>query len=37
MIPTNFMANAMNYTKKDVFIITESERKNINVKELFNS
>ncbi|MCD6172941.1 MAG: LemA family protein [Sulfurimonas sp.] len=37
MIPTNFMATAMNYTKKEVFEIIESERKNINVKELFNS
>ena len=37
MIPTNFMATAMNYTKKEVFEISESERKNINVKELFNS
>ena len=36
MIPTNFMASAMNYKKKDVFVITESERKNVNVKELFN-
>jgi len=35
-IPTNFMANAMNYQKKQVFEITESERKNVNVKELFN-
>ena len=37
MIPTNFMATAMNYRKKEVFEIHESERKNINVKELFNS
>jgi len=36
-IPTNFMANAMNYRKKDVFEISESERKNVNVKDLFNS
>lgn len=35
-IPTNFMATAMNYTKKDVFEISEGERKNVNVKELFN-
>lgn len=35
-IPTNFMANAMNYRKKDVFVISESERQNVNVKELFN-
>lgn len=37
MLPTNFMANAMNYKRKQVFEIVESERKNINVKELFNS
>nr|WP_321268379.1 LemA family protein [uncultured Sulfurimonas sp.] len=36
MIPTNFMANAMAYKRKQVFEIVESERKNINVKELFN-
>lgn len=35
-IPTNFMATAMNYAKKDVFVISESERQNVNVKELFN-
>ena len=35
-IPTNFMASAMGYTKKEVFEISESERKNVNVKELFN-
>ncbi|WP_455756247.1 LemA family protein [Sulfurimonas sp.] len=37
MIPTNFMANAMNYQRKDVFEINDDERQNINVKELFNS
>jgi len=36
MIPTNFMANAMNYRKKEVFEISESERKNVNVDKLFN-
>lgn len=36
MIPTNFMANAMNYKRKEVFEIVDSERQNINVKELFN-
>ena len=36
MIPTNFMASAMNYRRKEVFEITESERKNVNVKELFD-
>lgn len=37
MFPTNFMASAMNYREKDVFEITQQERENINVKELFNS
>jgi LemA protein len=37
MIPTNFMANAMGYTRKEVFEIVEQERQNVNVKELFNS
>lgn len=36
MIPTNFMASAMNYKPKEVFEIQESERKNVNVKELFS-
>lgn len=36
MIPTNFMASAMSYKKKEVFEIVESERKNVHVKELFN-
>ncbi|MEA3331917.1 MAG: LemA family protein [Campylobacterota bacterium] len=36
MVPTNFMASAMNYSRKEVFKIIESERKNVNVKELFN-
>jgi LemA protein len=36
MIPTNFMASAMNYRRKEVFEIIEAERKNVNVKELFN-
>lgn len=35
MIPTNIMASAMNYKRKEVFEITEGERKNVNVKELF--
>lgn len=37
MVPSSFMASAMNYRKKDVFVIDETQRKNINVKELFNS
>jgi len=36
-IPTNFMASAMNYRKKDVFVISEGERQNVDIKELFNS
>jgi len=36
MVPTNFMATAMGYTRKAVFEITQNERKNINVKELFD-
>lgn len=36
MLPTNFMASAMNYKRKNVFVIDESERQNVNVKELFN-
>ena len=35
-IPTNFMASAMHYTKKEVFEISEQERHNVNVSELFN-
>lgn len=36
MIPTNFMAMAMNYKRKDVFSIDESQRENIDVKALFD-
>ncbi len=36
MIPTNFMASLMSYRRKQVFEITHNERKNVNVKELFN-
>ncbi len=35
MFPTNFMANFMRYTRKAVFEAEESERQNVNVKELF--
>ena len=35
MVPTNFMAQWMKYTRKEVFEISEGERQNINVKELF--
>ena len=37
MLPTNFMASAMNYTKKQVFEISANERKNVSVKNLFQS
>ena len=36
MIPTNFLAKAMAYRKKEVFEIVEAQRKNINIKELFS-
>jgi len=36
MFPTNLMANMMHYTRKAVFETDESERQNVNVKELFN-
>ncbi len=36
MIPTNLMANVMNYKRKQVFEIVETERKNVDVKELFS-
>ena len=32
MIPTNFMASMMNYKRKQLFEITQDERKNIDVK-----
>jgi len=37
MFPTNYMANYMKLTRKEVFEIPQSERKNINVKELFDA
>ncbi len=37
MFPSNFMAKWMNYTPKEVFEISENERKNLDIKELFNS
>ncbi len=36
MIPTNFMAKAMNYKEKELFEIPSHERQNISIKELFN-
>ncbi len=35
MVPTNILANFLNYERKSVFLIDESERKNPNVRELF--
>lgn len=37
MFPTNIMANMLRYSRKAVFETAEEERKNVNVKELFNS
>jgi LemA protein len=37
MIPTNLMASMMAYTRKEVFVIPDTQRQNLNVKELFNS
>ncbi len=37
MLPTSFMALAMNYTKKELFEITKDERQSISVKDLFSS
>ena len=36
MIPSNFMAKAMNYKRKEVFVIDNAQRQNVDVKELFN-
>lgn len=36
MIPTSIMASIINYKRKDVFVIIESQRENVSVKELFN-
>ena len=36
MIPSNLMAKAMGYIKKDVFSIQETQKENINVRELFD-
>jgi len=36
MFPTNLMANAMNYQRKDVLETAEEERENISAKDLFN-
>lgn len=35
MFPTNIMANSMGYSRKQVFEIPETERKNVDVNDLF--
>lgn len=35
VFPNNLLANMFNFTKEEVFAIKESERENVNVKELF--
>ena len=37
MFPTNIMANMMNFKRKKVFEIPDSERENVNVKDLFKN
>lgn len=37
MIPTNIIAGVMGYELKEVLVTPKNERKNVNVKELFNS
>jgi LemA protein len=37
MFPTNYMAAYMKLQRKEVFEIPEAERKNVNVKELFDA
>lgn len=37
MFPTNILAGMMNYKRKEVFVIQEVERKNVNVKNLFSN
>ncbi len=37
MVPTNMMASFMKMRRKQVFEISDTERKRVNVKELFNS
>lgn len=36
MFPTNIMASMMNFKRKQVFEITEKERQNVDVNDLFN-
>ena len=37
MFPTNILASMMNYQRKNVFEISEEERKNVDVEKLFDS
>jgi LemA protein len=37
MFPTNIMANMMGYARRRLFEVSESERENPNVSELFSS
>ena len=37
MFPTNIMASMMNYKRKNVFVIPEEKRKNVDVGKLFKS
>lgn len=36
MFPTNLIAKVLNYSRKEVFEIPDTERKNISAKDLFN-
>jgi len=37
MFPTNILANMMSYKRKEVFVVTERERENVNVANLFGN
>ncbi len=37
MFPTNVIAKMLNYSRKEVFEIPETERKNISAKDMFNA
>lgn len=37
MVPTNFIAGLMNYRRKTMFEIQETERKNVNVGDIFKN
>ena len=37
MFPTSIFANMMNYTRRQLFEIPDTERQNVSAKELFNS